>query len=419
MTGVPSVHRLARASATLSSQALSSLTNFSVGALALSASGENLAAFGRFAIGLQLCQVIIAVAQSSTGSSLLVHGARPPVEGVGSGDVRAGAAAASLVVGVLAAIPVAVVGALVGGQQGQILLLVAAGAPFLAAQYTLREDRFARMEPLAALRADAAWFAVLVAAALLDRFTDWQAGVKDYLAAWLLGAALSSLPLVRVGLRSGFGHLGTFWTPTERQATKLGTEALLARSVLVVALVATDRVVGSAASGSLAAAVLVLSPMSVVHASAGALVVPGEVRRRGIHIPGWRLPMKVFGAITAVTLVWAAALWAFNSMERAFGPFDLTANGVTGWLFLAMLARFVGMGFWRGPGVALRVADAADESLRARLVGVALQWTLPVVGLYASGLVGGAVGLAVATWTGGLMAWYYLLRLPAKVARAG
>lgn len=417
MAKVPSVHRLVRAGATFSSQALSSLTNFAVGALALSASGANLAAFGRFAVGLQLCQVIIAVAQASTGSSLLVHGARPAVEGVGNDDVRAGAAAASLVVGVLLAVPIAVVGAIVGGQQGQILLVVAAGAPFLAAQYTLREDRFARFEPLAALRADAIWLGVLVVAALLDRLTDWQAGVKDYLAAWLLGAAISSLPLVRVGLGSGFRQLGTFWRTTGRQALKLGTEALLARSVMVVVLVATAEVVGTEESGFLAAAVLVFSPLSVVHASAAALVVPAEVRQRGIHIPDWRLPMKVFVAISSVTLLWAAALWTFNSMDRAFGPFDLTANGVTGWLFLAMLARFLGMGFWRGPVVALRVADAADESLRARLVGVALQWTLPVVGLYATGLVGGTFGLAVATWCGGLLAWYYVLNLPAEVAQ--
>jgi len=48
---------------------------------------------------------------------------------------------------------------------------------------------------------------------------------------------------------------------------------------------------------------------------------------------------------------------------------------------------------------------------------VALQWVLPVIGLYMTGLTGGAVGLAIATWAGGLLAWYYLLTLSAKIGQ--
>lgn len=411
---MPSAKGLTRASTTLVAQVLSSLTNFAVAALALAASGQNLAGFGRFAIGLQLCQVIIAVAQSSTGGSLLVHGAQEGSRSPELEAVRAGAATASLVVGVAMGIPIAVAGLLVGGQQGQILLIVAIGAPWLAAQYTMREDRFARMQPQAVLRADAIWLLALVVAAMIDRFGGWDAGVKDYLAAWVIGAAVSAFPLVRRGLGPGRRHLGLFWRTTGSQAVKLGVEAFLARSVFVVTLISADSIIGSEAGGFLAAAVLVFSPMSVVHSSARALVVPTAVRRRGIHVTDWRFPAQVFAVISVITLAWASALWAFNMTTVAFGPFDLDANGVTGWLFVATLVRFLGMGFWRGPNVAMRVADAAHESLRSRVAGVFLQWTFPVVGLYLADLNGGAFGLAVATWCGGVIAWFEFVRIQTR-----
>ncbi|MFT5204241.1 MAG: hypothetical protein ACI9C1_003648, partial [Candidatus Aldehydirespiratoraceae bacterium] len=73
---MPNLHSARRATLTVLAQGLSSVTNFAAGALALAASGGDLAAFGRFAIAFQLCQVVIAIAQGSTGTAVLIHGAK-------------------------------------------------------------------------------------------------------------------------------------------------------------------------------------------------------------------------------------------------------------------------------------------------------------------------------------------------------
>lgn len=65
-----------------------------------------------------------------------------------------------------------------------------------------------------------------------------------------------------------------------------------------------------------------------------------------------------------------------------------------------------------GPAVSLRVAPAADESLRARVIGVVLQWLLPVIGLGVAGLNGGALAFAIASWAGASIAWFQFSRLP-------
>jgi hypothetical protein len=228
-----------------------------------------------------------------------------------------------------------------------------------------------RVDPQGVVRADLVWFAVLLAAAVGDWLGAWDPTVPAYLAVWLVGASISALPMYRTAVLGGFRHLGMFWRVTGPQSVRIGIDSLLARSVFVVSLAAASIIIDDEASGLLAAAVLVFSPMSVIHASSLAVVIPAQVRMGGIHVTRYRVPIAVFAAISVITIVWAAALLVFNETRFAFGPFDLDANGISTALFFATLLRFLGLAFWRGPQVSLRVADAAVESLRARMVGPA------------------------------------------------
>lgn len=417
---MPKLQAAGRATLTVLAQGLSSVTNFAAGALALDAADGDLGAFGRFAIAFQLSQVVIAIGQGSSATTVLIHGAVAEGNGdAGDGDrdgdrLRAGAASAAILIGLGLGSIICLAAAVVGGDLGRSMFIAGCGAFALTSQYTLRASYFARDEPGGVVRADTIWLAVIGAAAAGDATGAWDPTPDAYLGVWIVGAAISALPSLLLGVGRGRSHLSTFWTTTGPQAIRTGLDSLLARSVFVTTLFAAEIIVDDEASGLIAAAVLIFSPLSVVHASTLAVLIPSTIRKHGIHVLPPRLPLLAGAGIMGVTVVWAALLLGFNETSLAFGPFDLDAAGVTGALFAATLVRFLAMGFWRGPVLALRVADAATESLRARMIGTLLQWFVPVVGLAWADVDGGAWGLALATWVGALVAWgqYRRLREP-------
>ena len=393
---------LKRAPLTVAAQSLSSLTNFATNALALSAG--DLESFGHFSIAFQLCVVVIAVGQGSTGAALLVHASGDDEHGQVE-RLRRAAASAALVLGVSFTIVFAVAGVVVGGGIGLLLLLSAMGAPSLVSQYTLREFRFARQDQVGVVVADLIWLAVVVAVAVADWATAWDGSPAHYLVAWLVGATISALPLMLSGLTGGRDALVHFWQETGPQAVRLGVESLLSRSILVSTFVLTGVIVGEAATGSMAAAVLLFSPLSVVNTSALALVVPPEIRKRGIHVVRRSVPIAVIAAVATITAGWALFVFVLDQSRFSFEPFRLSPNGITNGLFAATLLHYLGLAAWRGPAVGLRIADAAAESLDARLRTSVMQWVFPAIGLGVWGVTGGALGLGIATWLGAFIAW--------------
>ncbi len=415
--GVPGL--LKRAPLTIAAQSLSSLTNFVTGALALSAG--DLESFGQFSIAFQLCIVVIAVGQGSTGAALLVHASGEDEHDVER--VRRAAASAALVLGLSFTTVLAIAGVVIGDRLGVLLLLSALGAPSLVSQYTLREYRYARQNQLGVVVADLIWLAVVLAVAVVDWTTAWDASPAHYLGAWLIGATISALPLMISGVARDFAILGHFWRTTGPQAVRLGVESLLARSVFVVTLVLIGVIVDATAAGSMAAVILLFSPLSVVNTSVTALVVPSEIRRQGIHVVRRSVPIAVVAALATVTAGWALFVFVFDRSSLAFQPFRLAPNGITNALFAATLVHYLGLAAWRGPAVGLRIADATRESLDARLRTSLMQFVFPAVGLAIWGLVGGALCLGVATSLGALIAWRRFVGLdttfrpPVKIAR--
>jgi hypothetical protein len=395
-------------------QGTASITNFAAAALALS-SGD-LVAFGRFSIAYQLGLVVISIGEASTGATALIQGSRelPRAE---RRSVAEGTAGAALVVGATMAVPIAIAGAILGGPVGPSLLLVALGTPGLVSQYTLRGLRFARHDQLGVLRADGIWLAVMLVVALVDGVTAWRGSPTAYLAVWLAGGTISAAPLMLKGLLRGLRRLRTYWQTTGPQAVRYGFAGLLSRSVFIVPLIATEVIVGTEATGVLAAAVVVFSPLSVVNTTAGAIVVPRQIRASGVHVVDKRIPLQVIAGVSAITLGWAACLLALEASGLPAGPFALSANGITAALFTATLVRFLGLAFWRGPTTGLMIADASADALETRVVGTLASWLAAIVGLQLAGVDGGAIGLAVATWFGAWVAWRRYRALPRHLLR--
>lgn len=400
-----------RAGLTLVAQTLSSVTNFAVSALALTAG--SLAEFGRFAIAFQIGQLIIALTQGALGDVVLIRTSHDR-DGDEATRMRQGSGAMALLVGALVGLLVLAALALVGSELRRSLLIIALGAPALTAQYTLRAQRFAQQNPAGVAAIDGLWLAVVAAGAVAD-ILFWDATPNGYLTLWVLGAALSALPLLRSGLVAGARNLGEFWAATGFHSLRFGADNLLARSVLAVILVAAERFMSADASGILAAAALLFAPLTVVHTAVHVLVVPKQVADHGVGAPEYSVLYKAAGLAFGATLLWAAGILVAQWVGLGIGPFDLDANDITLGLFGATLLRFGALGLWRGPLVGLRIANAANETLRARAVGAVAQWLLPLIGLLNNNLTLAAVGLGVGTCIGMADAWRRMRRVSASV----
>ena len=389
---------MGRALLTMGSQSLSSVTNFLIAALALQAG--SLAAFGRFSVVFNLCQLVIVVGQGSIGSTVLVHTSSDATSERAT-DLRDGAAAAGIALGLVGTVALGVAALVVGGQLGTMLAVAAVGSPLLVSQYVLRARRFAIGDPLGAVVADVVWLAVVLAAGAADVLGWVELSSTGYLVVWIAGAAVSALPVLVAAARRGIATIGLYWQVAGRQSVRLSVEAGLARSVFVTSLITAQALIGPQASGVVAAAVLTLSPLSVIHEAVSMFVVPDSVRRGGIRVLPRAIVVRITVAVVVITVAWIAVVLLANGLvDRSLGPFDLAGNGVALAAFLAMSARFVMLAAWRGPLIALRVADATTESLRARAIGTVAQIVLPIGGFAVGGVTGGVVALAVGTAIG-------------------
>jgi hypothetical protein len=396
----PITRRLGRVGAVIGSQAVSSITNFAVNALAL-ASGD-IVSYGRFAISFQVCQLMIALAHGSIGEATLVHTSAHP-NSPESQRLRNGAAALCILIGVGFALPL--LGASFIDRDLQAgLILAALGAPFMLPQYVYRAQMFAAARPGRALASDTVWLLVVAIGGVCG-LTFWDATPNGHLAVWLVGGAIAGSPAILGALNGTRGQIRAIVDRSGPQMIRLGAESLMARVAVFVALVALQVAGKDAAAGALATVLMLFSPLGVVLSAVSSFVVPREVRRGGIHTVRASVPAAVTGVLSLITVAWAAMLYLINEFDLVGGPLDLEANLVSTRLLLAMTLHFLGMSLWRGAMIALRINDAADESMRARGVGTAAQLTLPLIGVALSGVTWGTVGLAVGTIIGGIDIW--------------
>ncbi|MEZ5246662.1 MAG: hypothetical protein R2707_16300 [Acidimicrobiales bacterium] len=403
---MPITRRLGRIGAVIGSQAVSSITNFAVNALAL-ASGD-IASYGRFAISFQVCQLMITLAHGSIGETTLVHTSAHP-HSVESRRLRNGAASLCIVIGAALSLPL--LGAsFIDRDLRTGLIIAAVGSPFMLPQYVYRAQVFAAGRPGRALASDTVWLAVVAIGGVCG-LTVWDATPNGHLAVWLVGGAIAGSPAILGALTGGPGQIRALVDRAGPQMIRLGAESFMARIAVFVALVALQVAGEDAAAGALATALMLFSPLGVVLSAVSSFVVPREVRRHGIHVVRPVVPAVVSAVLGTITLGWAAMLYLINEFDLIGGPLDLERNLVSTRLLLAMTLHFLGMSVWRGAMIALRINDAAAESMRARSVGTAAQLTLPIVGVALSGVTWGTVGLAVGTMIGGLDIWRRYARM--------
>jgi len=165
-------------------QAVSSLTNLFVCVAAARVLSAN--DFGVFSIALVLYVLALAIGRACSGQPLVVRHA------VGLEHephaIRA-AAGTALGVGVLIGGASVVGGALVGGEQGAVLIVLGIGMPFLLLQDAYRFAFFACGKPESAVVNDSLWFFGQVP--LLLAAVHVASSPALFVAAWVSGAALA------------------------------------------------------------------------------------------------------------------------------------------------------------------------------------------------------------------------------------
>jgi O-antigen/teichoic acid export membrane protein len=369
-------------------QGISSLTNFIVAAAAarLGSIGE----FGGFSLALTVYILLLWVARSLVNEPFMVRLTSASDED----QARAGrdAVGAAIALGVVGGALMVAVGVVAGTRWGPVMALMGLFMPSLLAQDAYRYILLAADRPRSASANDAVWLSVqvlLIAGGLLRR-----SGVEVPTIAFGLGATIAAL----VGWRqTGIGpapFAGPRWL---RRHGRLGwsflVEFLAVSGVPGITMLGIAALGGVGAVGELRAAVLLLSPATVVCTGLFLIGMPEGVRARARSPEALRRLVGVL-ALVSVGIVLVGTLLILSVPGRV-GSSLLGPNWARGRHVLLPVAVLTLVGNCNLAAViGLRVLESVRGSLPLRLWGAPVTIILGVAGTYLGGAMGGGAGLA-------------------------
>lgn len=387
----------------LADQAMSSMTNFVVGAVVARSLG--MTGFGIFTLAWVTYGVVLNVSRGLGTDPLVVR-----FSGVVPESWRAAVAQASgaaLLVGLVTGGASVLTGAALGGQVGAAFVALGLVLPALLVQDSWRFAFFAAGDGRKAFANDMVWGAALVPAMVVAASGG---RVFDFVLAWgLAGAVAAVYGLVQTRLLPQLAGVRA-WL---RQQRDLGLR-YLAENVsnsggAQLRMYGLGAIAGLADVGAVRGAQLLLGPFLAVLMGLSMVAVPEAARilRRSRH----RLPqfcLLLGGAQAAAALAWGSVLlFALPDAvgEFVLGPVWLSAAALILPTTLAVMAA----GFTTGATAGLRALAASRRSLRAQLVTSAAYVAGGLVGAAIAGGLGSAWGVAVATLIGAT-AWWGELR---------
>lgn len=286
---------------TFADQGVSSLSNFVAVAIAANVAGVQ--QFGQFSLAYAGLLLFLGGQRALVGETLLVRYSR-------TGQLTREIAAASLGATALTAVPTVLLllaGAAAAGEENAGLWLVmAAAAPVVLLQDSLRYLFICEGTPIRALAIDGAW-AVISIAAMLSA-AQAGAGLAAVLVWWGIGAAVALLLGLLLARCVPAVPAGTRWLWLNRSfAFRYAGEfaALNASSFAVLYLLAVP--LGAAGVGALRAAQLLFSPLNTVFGALKTAVIPELVRSRGTATFRARL-VEALAVVLVLGVGWGAAV---------------------------------------------------------------------------------------------------------------
>jgi len=387
---------------TLVSQAASALSNI----LLLVAAGRSAdpMAIGTVATAGILYQVELGVCRAVIGEVCLVRSTF-----VGGLDAR-GAARASLMVGVVGALPLLAIG--LGYEPLRCLVVLGLAMPALLLQDTLRYTAFATRTPRTAATADSIWLTVALLMAIIAPRVG--GGAQVVVAIWAMGAVVGLPVLFRRTPHQGrSGALEWMVSSWPIGRSYLPDQLLLTASASIPPL-AVGLLDSDTAMGHLRLALAALGPVTVAWAAVSNAAVPRLVTK-----PKHSLSIEVL--LSAGTMAAVAGWSAIGySIPEAWGTAIAGPAwaGARSWIVPVAMV-YTAFASWSGAVVGLKVHGHPARLVRVRAAATPLLVGSPIVGFGMAGNHGYGWGGCFAGTVAGIFLWRGLLRAVGDEASPG
>lgn len=396
--------------ATLADQGVSSFTNFV--ALAVSAHYLSIASFGWIGISYTCYVLLLGFSRLFAAEILLIRfsGNDVHLHPKKQRDAYESVLGTVAVLSILVGLAVVLGAAIIGGEGGRILALLALLLPGMLLTDAVRYCMFSEGRGQDALRLDLTWlFAQAGALICAVTYADGKSGVA-FLTAWgLTGTAAGVVSIVQRRWRPQWRKCGT-WLRAHRDLWRGLFGELIGRlSLSQGGILLMGAVVGVSGVAGMRGAELLFGPMRMVMMGIFAIAVPAAVRVSDEPARLMRVGKQVSAAlvcgVAAVALL--VGLMSDAALSLVVGRSVQPVRAALPAVSLAVM----GSGVLTGALVVLRALEQTSEgawvlalSAATGLVGV---WLLgSTIGLRAA-----AYGLATGSVMAGAAGWYRISRL--------
>lgn len=391
---------LFRAGWGLFDQALSSLTNFTLGVIIVRTVGVE--EFGAFSLAFSAYLLVMSVCRAYPMGPLPIrYGAAPDA----SFRVAAGAAVGSVLgIAVVCSLVLLVIGLIVGGGAGQAFLALAVTFPGLLVQDAWRLTFFAWRRGRSAFLNDLLWTILMfpllgVVVASGDRSVFWPTFV------W--GASATTAALFgwwQARIRPAPRRARTWWREHLDIGPRFITEVIARTAGGQLSTYGIGAVAGLSTLGILRAAQLVVGPVQIFFLGIDLVAVPEGVRALGHSRTRLRrLAVGMSAALMSLAAGWGVLVLLLP--EPAGVAFLGSSWDSARMVLLAIVIAQIATVSSTGPGMGLRTLAAARRTLRASSIVSASVVILGVAGAAIGGTSGAASGLALASLLGAVIWW--------------
>ena len=384
-----------RAGWALGDQALSSLTNFAIGVIVARTVDPD--GFGAFTLAFSTYLIGLNVARAIATQPLVIRYSAAPTPRWQA--AVANASGTLLVAGLVAAVPLIVVGLVLGNRLGIALLALGLVLPSLLVQDGWRSALFAAGRGGSAFAVDLIYLVTLVPMVSIAGSLSLPQPAAA-IAAW----GLATLPATAIGgWVTGTRPAPRRAVPWLREhrdlAARYGAETTIGLVVSQSGVYAVGVFTGLAGAGALRGASLLLGPVFVLIQGAYLAAVPEGVRIRTSR-PDHFVPVMavVSGGLAMGIFGWLAILLLLpDSIGRELLGSSWESSR---YLLLPVGLSVAGQALAAGPIVGLRVLADARSSLRVRLLESPVGLVLGVGGAFVGGAAGAAWGYVASSAVG-------------------
>jgi hypothetical protein len=390
-------------------QALSSVSNIATAIVAAATlSARDFGAFGAaflvYALVIGVCRGIVTEPLISMHSHIETESLRPWLSA---------AAGSAIDLGVVSALGIVVIAAVLGGVSWIALGALALVLPGLLLQDAWRYCYVAAGRPKAAVVNDSVWCGIeAVALALLLLTGNLTLGT--IVLAWGGSGAIAGLVgSVQAGTTPRIMSTRRWLAEHRHLSWRYTSEFALATGSSQVALILVGPLAGLAALGALRGALVFFGPVVVIFTGSYLALAAEGARMRDQPARLRRMMVSTSFALVVVgSLSLLTGIFLPGSIGRSlFGETWEPARRVLVPVGVAVLGNCAAS----GAVVGLRALAAARASLRARLIVAPLSLVAPLVGA-TRGAAGFAVGLAITAWFSVFVWWRQFGRALAETA---